>query len=83
LLAVYFDGLSQPILTAAVDLGQLLNLENGRNAYIGFTSSTGGAWENHDILRWSYSEVPETGTMLLAGVGLIGLSLLKRQRPTL
>jgi hypothetical protein len=69
LIAVYLEDMNVPLLTAAVDLGQLLDLEGGRSAFIGFTSSTGGAWENHDILRFSYNEVPEPATVVLtAGV---------------
>ncbi|MBL8241659.1 MAG: PEP-CTERM sorting domain-containing protein [Bryobacterales bacterium] len=82
-LSIYFDDLSKPLLTVAVDLGRLLNLENGDSAYIGFTSSTGGAFENHDIVKWSYTDVPEPGAMFLTGLGLGTVSLLRRQRPTL
>lgn len=78
-LSIYFDNLATPLLTVSVDLGQLLALEGGRSAYIGFTSSTGGAWENHDLLRWSYSDVPEPGTVVLIGLGLVGLGLLRRR----
>ena len=81
-LAIYFDDMANPLLTVNVNLGQLLNLQNGREAYIGFTSSTGGAWENHDIVNWSYSDVPEPGTMLMAGAALIAVRVLFRQRPT-
>ncbi len=81
-LSVYFDNMSAPLLTVNVNLGQVLNLENGTDAFIGFTSSTGGAFENHDIIRWRYSDVPEPGTMTLAGIVLIGLALARRQRPT-
>lgn len=77
-LSIYFDDLSKPLLTVAVDLGWILNLENGRDAYIGFTSSTGGAFENHDIVAWSYTDVPEPGSMLLAGLALAALRLLHR-----
>ena len=80
-LSIYFDDLSSPLLTVNVNLGSLLNLENGREAYIGFTSSTGGAFENHDILQWSYSDVPEPGTMLLAGGALLAIAARRRQRP--
>jgi hypothetical protein len=61
-----------------VDLGNLLNLQGGRSAFIGFTSSTGGAFENHDILNWSYSDVPEPGSMLLAGLGLLVIARMRR-----
>jgi hypothetical protein len=78
LLRVYFDNLSNPLLSINVDLGNLLNLQGGRSAFIGFTSSTGGAFENHDILNWSYSDVPEPGSMLLAGLGLLVIARMRR-----
>ncbi len=81
-LSIYFDDLVNPLLTVNVNLGNLLSLQDGRNAFIGFTSSTGGAWENHDIINWSYSDVPEPGTYLLVGAALLAASIVKRQRPT-
>lgn len=77
-LSIYFDNMTAPILTVAVDLGQKLSLEGGRSAYIGFTSSTGGAFENHDIVRWSYSDVPEPGTWVMVGLGLLAAALARR-----
>jgi len=76
-LSVYFNDMSTPLLTVAVNLGTLLDLENGRDAFIGFTSSTGGAFENHDIIQWSYSGVPEPGTMLLTGGALMLISAVR------
>ncbi len=26
------------------------------NAYVGFTASTGGGYQNHDILQWTYND---------------------------
>jgi hypothetical protein len=48
-LKVYLDNFFAPVLTVAVDLTTTLNLDSGK-AWVGFTSSTGGAWETHDIL---------------------------------
>jgi hypothetical protein len=79
LLDVYFDNMANPLLSVNVDLGNLLNLQGGRSAFIGFTSSTGGAFENHDIVKWSYSDVPEPGTMLLAGLGMLAMARLRRR----
>lgn len=78
LLSVYFDDMTNPLLSVNVDLGQLLNLEGGTQAYIGFTSSTGGAWENHDIVNWEYNSVPEPATVLLAG-SVLALILWRRR----
>lgn len=78
-LAIYLQDFASPLLTVPVDLANVLSLENGRNAYIGFTSSTGGAYENHDILQWSYSDVPEPSTLWMAGIALAGALLLRRR----
>jgi hypothetical protein len=79
LMNIYFDNLAVPLLSVNVNLGTLLSLDKGTDAFVGFTSSTGGAWENHDIIKWSYdSSVPEPGTMLLAGVALMMLALWRR-----
>lgn len=53
-LRVYLDSFFTPVLTVAVDLSTVLSLDSGK-AWVGFTSSTGGAWENHDILLWDFS----------------------------
>ena len=50
LLELYLTDFSTPLLSANVNLGTLLNLQNGTNVFVGFTSSTGVAWENHDIV---------------------------------
>jgi hypothetical protein len=47
-LQVRVDDLTTPLLTVAVDLSSLLDLDSGK-AWVGFTAATGGAFENHDI----------------------------------
>ncbi|MDQ1265875.1 MAG: hypothetical protein QG635_1027, partial [Bacteroidota bacterium] len=57
-LYFYLDtngNLSKPVLILdSVDLNSMLDLIGGIDAYIGITSSTGNAYENHDIMSWSY-----------------------------
>jgi hypothetical protein len=51
-ITVFLDGVQ--VLNVAVDLSTLLNLDQGR-AWVGFTASTGGAWENHDLASWTFT----------------------------
>jgi hypothetical protein len=55
-LSIYLDSNSAPTLTVPVDLGSLLTLNQGQ-AFLGFTAATGGGYENHDILSWTYVEL--------------------------
>ena len=51
------EGVEQdvPIVAIPINLSKLLSLPQ-ENAYVGFTSSTGRAWEKHDILSWYWCD---------------------------
>jgi hypothetical protein len=53
MLSVYVDGMSKPVLEAAVDFSIVTDRQGA--AWVGFTASTGGGYENHDILNWSFT----------------------------
>jgi hypothetical protein len=53
---VYLD--SALLLQTTVDLSKKLILDANGAAYIGFTSATGAAVENNDIVSWSFSQLP-------------------------
>ena len=57
-LAVYVDDLTKPLLAMPINLSVVMKLKEGL-AYAGFTSSTGNAWQKHDILSWNLCEDPE------------------------
>ncbi len=52
-LEVFLNDMTSAVLSAEVDLSSKLDLDDG-TAWVGFTSATGDAWENHDILSWSW-----------------------------
>jgi hypothetical protein len=52
-LSVFLDDSSAPVLESAVDLSIVVDQLGG--AWVGFTASTGGGYENHDILNWSFT----------------------------
>lgn len=51
---VYLDDMNIPRITRYVNLDSLLQLDNGM-AWLGFTSSTGGSYGNHDITAFGHS----------------------------
>jgi hypothetical protein len=72
-LSIFIDNV--PTLTVPLDLATKLSLDSGR-AYLGFTSGTGVATANHDILNWSSTSnsvaaVPEPSTLVLLFSGLL------------
>lgn len=58
------------LISHELDLPSVLGQDT---AFVGFTSATGAAWANHDILEWSYTGfVPAPGTAaILAFAGIV------------
>jgi hypothetical protein len=51
-LSVFLDGSASPDLEAVVDLSIVVDGQGC--AWVGFSASTGGGYENHDVLSWSF-----------------------------
>lgn len=56
-------------------------------AYVGFTSGTGGGGANHDVLNWTMADsfapmgsVPEPASLALVAVGLAGVGAARHRR---
>ena len=55
-LFVFLDNLPEPVQTVSVDVARMVGGDG--SAWVGFTASTGGAWENHDLLSWKFGAGP-------------------------
>ena len=60
-LSVFLDGSTTPVLEGVVDLSIVVDPES--RAWVGFTASTGGGYENHDILDWTFGRPDVSSTM--------------------
>ena len=65
-LAVFVDDMVDPVLTVDVDISETLDLDHG-SAWVGFTAATGGGWQNHDILNWSFTSSAEGQPTIAVG----------------
>ena len=64
----------QPVASVAVDLGNLLGLQDGTSALVGFTASGSGAWQKQAIGNLAFVNVPEPSTLMMLGLGVLLLS---------
>jgi hypothetical protein len=61
LLSVFLDDGAAPVLASVVDLS--IVLDQDAKAWAGFTASTGGGYENHDILNWAFAGTDVSSNM--------------------
>ena len=73
-LEVFVDDLINPVMTAPIDLTNVNGvnrLDPDGKAWIGFSGGTGASFENHDILDWSFTSIPEpSSAVALLTIGL-------------
>jgi hypothetical protein len=55
ILKVFIDNMDTPVLSVNVNLASTLMLDDGK-AFVGFTSATGWAYQNHDVLSWDFTD---------------------------
>ena len=72
IVSVFLDDLVTPRLTVSLAEAPLPSLEDGLS-WVGFTSGIAAASQNHDILNWSFSEIPEPSTVALLAMAALGL----------
>jgi hypothetical protein len=85
---------TNPDLSETIDLSGSSILGSAPNVYAGFTSGTGGAWDNNDILNWQFNDTynpittignvpdqgPNMGLMAAVLLGLCGLAAYGKRR---
>ena len=76
-LAVFYDDAAQPCLTVPLDIANTLALSDGY-AFVGFTATSGGHLEVHDILE--FNMVPAPGAAVLGLIGLAAIPWVRRLR---
>jgi len=80
-LSITLDNAPTPLLTVNFNHNDYLQiLDSSGFAWVGFTAATGGAWEDIDILSWSFTPVPEPASCVALGAGLVALALRRRKR---
>jgi hypothetical protein len=52
-MSVFLDDFRQPLLRTPLRLPPAFNLSGG-TAWVGFTAATGGDFQNHDVLSWTF-----------------------------
>jgi hypothetical protein len=78
-LNIVLDNVS--VLTVTFNHNDYLSILDASGfAWVGFTAATGGAWEDIDILSWSFTPVPEPASCVVLGTGLLGLMLRRRRK---
>jgi len=67
-----------PLLSFPIDLSSTLG--GSDQAFAGFTSGTGSALANNDIIYWRYTEsaIPEPSTLLLGALASVGVLMRRR-----
>ena len=62
-LSLFLDDSPAPVLESTVDLSLVVDRQG--SAWVGFTASTGGGYENHDILNWSFTSTDVSSSVTM------------------
>lgn len=67
---------TDPILTKTLDLAAVIGQQT---AFVGFTSGTGAAWSDHDVIDFRFTRfVPEPASAAILGLGTLLMSRRRR-----
>jgi len=53
-ILIYIDDFTRPALVAPINLKEILALPADGKAFVGITAATGSAYQNHDVITWSF-----------------------------
>ncbi len=56
---IFLDDILDPVLSVSIDIPETIDLDSGQ-AWLGFTSATGGDYQNNDLISW---KIVALGTM--------------------
>ena len=55
-IIIYIDDFTRPALVAPINLKDILALPADGKAFVGITAATGSAYQNHDVMTWSFKD---------------------------
>ena len=55
IVSVFLDDMKTPVLTSTADFS--IAVDRAGSGYVGFTASTGGGFENHDVIDWQFGSM--------------------------
>lgn len=73
-LVFFLDSYLFPVLSCKIDIEKEIQSPDG---WVGFTSATGKAYTNHDILSWSLTELPPPPEIKTENIQVVNTKVIK------